>query len=422
MQQGFSPRWTEAYRQVIDELPHTAAVAAMTLCGMNTVVDARVEMTDLADLPGSDDQRARAFVMLLRDRALKGIGGEVRVDWLEGPAWLKKHLPIRYDLGGTGPHAARALNAVGAPALVALQDRSPHMLSLFPPQVMIAEGGMIVAARDARQHGEPRPETFIFEYSAGSQIDGSVLSRSSRIVVRFDDGGVDIDPAFDALTPSLASIAGAGLISGFNNEPLDRLEAAIERIFGLTRVWKKAGLPLIHLELAGYASREALDLVLQAVPGAVTSVGISQSELLALMGDSGQLTSVISSLGEMLGVERLCVHADHWAVTATKGDPRLELNALITGCLLATTRAAAGAPAMPSQIPAGASFQDTPLPELYRAEFLDICVLPVAVPGTPVNDPWPRRHLYRRMFACTWATYFGRLWESTTQLLGRIET
>ena len=375
----------EAYRQVIDELPHTAAVAAMTLCGMNTVVDARVEMTDLADLPGSDEQRARAFVMLLRDRALKGIGGEVRVDWPEGPAWLKKHLPIRYDLGGTGPHAARALNAVGAPALVALQDRSAHMLTLFPPDVMIAEGDMIVAARDARQHGEPRPETFIFEYSAGSQIDGSVLSRSSRVIVRFDDGGVDIDPAFDALTPSLASIAGAGLISGFNNEPLDRLEAAIERIFGLTRVWRKAGLPLVHLELAGYASREALDLVLQAVPGAVTSVGMSHSELLALMGDSGQLTSEISSLGERLGVERLCVHADHWAATATKGDPRLELNALITGCLLATTRAAAGASAMPSQIAGGASFHDTPLPELSRANSWTFVCCPSPFLARPVT-------------------------------------
>ena len=90
----------------------------------------------------------------------------------------------------------------------------------------------------------------------------AVLSRSSRIIVRFDDGGVDIDPAFDALTPSLACIAGAGYF-GLQQRTARETRSAIERILVVTRAWRKAGLPLVHLELAGYASREALDLVLK---------------------------------------------------------------------------------------------------------------------------------------------------------------
>ena len=133
MQEEFSARWLRAYRRAIEELPRTASAAGMTLCGMNTVIDARVDMKDVSVLPQPGEDRARDFFAFLRDRAIRGVGGEIRVEWQNGPAWIKSHLPIRHDLGGTGAHAARALAAVGAKALVALQDRSAQMLSLFPP-------------------------------------------------------------------------------------------------------------------------------------------------------------------------------------------------------------------------------------------------------------------------------------------------
>ena len=126
-----------------------------------------VDMRDVTVLPEPAKKRARDFFALLRDRAVKGIGGEIRVEWPEGPAWIKSHLPVRYDLGGTGPHAARALSALGAKALVALQDRSAQMLSLFPPDVVLAE-----ATTGSLPPNMPHvtanqvQETFIFEYAA----------------------------------------------------------------------------------------------------------------------------------------------------------------------------------------------------------------------------------------------------------------
>ena len=367
MQEEFSARWLRAYRRAIEELPRTASAAGMTLCGMNTVIDARVDMKDVSVLPQPGEDRARDFFAFLRDRAIKGVGGEIRVEWQNGPAWIKSHLPIRHDLGGTGAHAARALAAVGAKALVALQDRSAQMLSLFPPDVMVAEGHSIVAAKDAARRGEPSPETFIFEFAAGSEVAGSVLPRSSRIIVRFDDHGVDVDSAFDILTPELASTAGAGLVSGFNNEPLEKLSGAIERIFGLTRAWMAAGVPIVHLELAGYASEEALGQVLGAVPGSVNSIGMSHSELLAMTDNGEDLASIMLDLGERLGVERVCVHADHWAAAATRGDPLREQAALVTGCLLASARAAAGAPTMPSRLASDTIIHQMALPEITRS-------------------------------------------------------
>ena len=104
---------------------------------------------------------------MIKGRAEKGIGGEIRVDWPEGPSWLAQNLPISYALGGTGPQAAWSLAMIGAPALVALEDRSAHMLQQFHPDILIAENGKPLPARDIVPRGNRRPEIFIIEYSAG---------------------------------------------------------------------------------------------------------------------------------------------------------------------------------------------------------------------------------------------------------------
>ena len=185
--------------------------------------------------------------------------------------------------------------------------------------------------------------------------------------MRFDDGGLDVDLSFDRLTPHLAAEAGSGLVSGFNNEPLDRLDGAIDRVFGLTRAWRKAGVSFVHLELAGYVWREALDRVLEAVPGAVTSIGMSHSELAGIDANaSARPAEAMERFGARLGVDRVCVHADHWAASLTRNDPDRELNALLTGCLLAGSRAAAGAPVMPSGSAPAAVFHDLPFADAAR--------------------------------------------------------
>jgi ADP-dependent phosphofructokinase/glucokinase len=67
-------------------------------------------------------------------------------------------------------------------------------------------------------------------------------------------------------------------------------------------------------------------------------------------------------LGDRLGLDRVCIHADHWAASATRGDAEMEWRALMTGCLLAGTRAAKGTPVYPREIDARATFSAPPLP------------------------------------------------------------
>jgi ADP-dependent phosphofructokinase/glucokinase len=369
-------RWRDVvadeFRDLAARLPAMAAAAPITLCGMSACVDARVNMARNGALfSARHSGEAAAFADLLLERASRGVGGEVRVAWADGPRWLTDRLDITYALGGVGPQAGWVLSTLGAPALVCLEDRSAHMLAQLPARLLVAADGRAVPAGELTASREPRPDIFIFEYTAGVPIGEVIPRRSSRIIVRFNDPGLEHDQEFEQLACRLAGEAGAGLVAGFNCVPAEELEAEIERVFGLARRWREAGLATIHLEMSGFADVHARDRVLEAARGAVTSVGMSHSEFLELglapVDDgTGALATAITMLAARLDLDRLCVHADQWAVTATRGDPHREYQALMAGCLVASARAAAGQPAVPHGMPEGAVLEPPPFAPFAR--------------------------------------------------------
>lgn len=354
--------WARRYRDLIEALPKIVAEAPLTLCGMNACIDARVSMHDMPALLHVEEGPAAAFAAKLVARASQGIGGEFAVDWPGGPAWLAAHVPVRYALGGTGPHTANVLTTLGAPAVLCLRDRSAHMLAHVPPGVLLVADDRLVPVETLTPHGERQPEIFIFEYTAGVPIGAVVPDRSSRIIVRFHNPGLENDLAFDALTPALAARAGTGLVSGFNAVPSSDLDRDLARVFGLTRSWLSAGLKTVHLELAGYDSLALLESVLAAARGAIISIGMSHSELQTIDGTADPPVTAMMRLGKRIGCRRVCVHADHWAASVTRDDPEREEQALMLGCLLASARAATGHPVRPVEIEANAAFHPLPFP------------------------------------------------------------
>jgi ADP-dependent phosphofructokinase/glucokinase len=355
--------WLGLYRDLIADVSTIAARARLTLCGLGACVDARISAHDLAPLfSPTAPEAARAFGEIIKARAEKGIGGEIRVDWPEGPFWLAQNLSISYALGGTGPQAAWSLAMIGAPALVALEDRSAHMLRQFHPNILVAENGKPIPARDIEPHGNRRPEIFIVEYSAHRPIGNITPKRSSRIIVRFHDPGLEHDRQFQELSVALAGEAGAGLISGFNSIPYQRIDSEIAAVRQMTEKWRAAGLGTVHFELAGYDTPAHRDLVISRLQGPMTSLGMSHSEFAALVPGGSDLAQDMCDLGDRLGLDRVCVHADHWAASATRSDAEIERRALMMGCLLAGTRAANGSPVYPREIDARATFSAPPLP------------------------------------------------------------
>ena len=382
-------RWGATYADLIGRLPGFFDNARLTLCGLNVCLDG---VADLHEARALLEERANphAFALAgeLKRRVGQGIGGEIRVDWPAGPAWLEAHLRLKTALGGTSAHGALVLATLGAPALLALADRSKEQLKHIHPAVLLAENDRPVRVDDIVPHGAARPKIFIFEYTAGKRVGDVVPERSSRIIVRFGDPGVEDDPEFERVSTRLAATAGAGVVSGFNAAALSQLPHAIAVGRRIAISWRMAGLPTVHLELAGYVSGAARDSALEGLRGAITSIGMSHSEYLALGLDGNDLPAGMVACGKRLGLRRVCVHADHWAAAATLDHPAQERDALQMGCLLASTRAEAGKPVYPTAIPKAAAFNALPFEgTLDRGDWTAVgCAAPyLARPATTLG-------------------------------------
>jgi ADP-dependent phosphofructokinase/glucokinase len=364
--------WAGEYEALARRLPGLAASARLTLCAFSACIDRLFDLHALAPrLLAHADPRAVGFGRELRRRAAAGIGGEICVDWPEGPAWLEPQARAS-RLGGTAAQAANALALLDAPALLSLADRGPAQLALIDGRVLVAgrDGPVPLAACPAGAASGKLPH-FIFEYTAGHDVAGATPPRSTRVIVRFAEEDIDHDPAFDVLSASLAATAGAGIVDGFNELAPERFATAVERALAVVERWRAAGLGVVHAELGDYSEPGNRAATLAALRGRVTSIGMNRNELAVLAQRAAPVDAPVDeqafAMAEALLVDRVCIHADDWALGLTRGDPARERLALMTGCLLAATRAGRGVPAVPTAPPAGARYATPPAPTIAPA-------------------------------------------------------
>lgn len=380
--------WIDEYQNAAIRLEDYIADARLTLCGMSACVDATISLHDAHPLlQAAGPTQAVALAQTLVARAKASIGGEIRIEWPEGPDWLDRRLPFRHALGGTGPHAARVLTRLGAPTLLALATRSPEQMAVLEPDLHLAHEGRLVSVAQLRPNQPNATKIYIFEFTAGRLLYGTVLKRSSRIIVRFSDPGLEDDGEFAALSIRLARDAGAGVLSGYNGVGRDDLQGTLARTRSLVVDWRDQCALLIHLELAGYERDAYRDAVLNGLSGHITSLGLSQSEYEALVPTRTPLANGMADLAERLGLERLCVHADNWAATVTTGDVAQEREALLVGCLLASNRAATGQVTRPRRAPVEGIFERPPEfpPKQGRWKFVAVSAPYLPSPATTLG-------------------------------------
>lgn len=357
--------WPDAYLALVGRLPEIALRSRLMVGGFSTCVDVyfslREALPPLAAAAAASPEGSAMLAELTR-RAASGIGGELFVDWPGGPAWIDGHLSGRRAIGGTSAQAAYMLASLGAPALIAAEDRSDDQLSVLHPGTLIATGEGIVPAFKVPRAGVGRPPHYIFEFTAGETIGAVTLPRSSRTIVRFDHSALQRDPAFVAASAAAAMEAGAGILCGFNEMPPEHAEDELAYAADVARTWRAAGLRLVHVELGDFPDDALHDLTIRRLLPEATSAGMSRSELADFARDGEPAEATAIRLAETYGLDRVCVHADEWAFAVTRGDPVVEREALEMGCLLASTRAANGYFAVPDGIPAGARFLPPPLP------------------------------------------------------------
>jgi ADP-dependent phosphofructokinase/glucokinase len=360
--------WRQAYEELGRRLPAIAANARLTLCGMSTCVDAYIRLEDARALIDADPATSEGdFAARLIERARRGVGGEIRVDWPDGPAWLEAHLPTTLGLGGTGAQAAQMLAYLGAPTLVSVADRTARQLDRFHADVGIATAdGLATIGMIQGPQGMGKLAHYIVEFAAGTEVGPFVLPRSSRVICRFGDDPLEDDPLFDRMSIGLARKAGAAVLSGYNEIPAGLMDESLRRTVGLAQAWREEGLPLVHLELGDFHDMSEAWPVLDALCGPVNSVGLSLSELDRLVPDSSPVDRRAMALGDRLKVDRVAVHYDTYALAVTKADPEPELQALMVGSLVASTRACQGRVTVPDGVPAGAIFEPLPFPPIDR--------------------------------------------------------
>jgi ADP-dependent phosphofructokinase/glucokinase len=378
--------WRKAYHDLVHRLPAYAGNARLAICGLATCVDAYVRLDEAQALLNVEMRTPQAVLAKeLFRRAAAGIGGEFRVDWPAGGAWVEKNLQISdWGLGGTGAQAAQTLATLGAPTLMSLEDRGARQLSLIHPDIQVAGDSGLVRCGDLPTLETAKPAHYIFEFTKGVKVGAVTPKRSTRTIVVFVNGSLDKDPNFLRESIAAASSAGVGILSGFNELADQELERTVAETLTLTKAWKDRGLETIHLELGEFSSADSRNTVLKSLIPDITSLGMSHSELRGLCKNSQDAIAKACELTETFGLTRLCVHADTWALSITRNNPRRELEALMIGCLLASTRASVGHIIVPQGVPGKARFFEPPLPVSKQYGGWSVVCCPAPYLATPV--------------------------------------
>ncbi len=182
--------WPDEYEALIGRLPDLVERSRLTVGGFSACVDVYLSFhktRSKLDAAGQGCAEGAALFVELERRALNGIGGELFIDWRYGPGWIDRHVAWRNAIGGTSVQAAYMLAHLGAPALVALEDRSAGQLAVLHPETLVATEGGVAPVSSVVPEGAGRPPHYIFEFTAGGRNGAARLPRSSRTIVRFDD-------------------------------------------------------------------------------------------------------------------------------------------------------------------------------------------------------------------------------------------
>jgi ADP-dependent phosphofructokinase/glucokinase len=351
--------WQSRYDELAAELVAQAPAAGPFVFGFNVCVD-HVWSVDEDMLraiataaPGPGQQLAAEVI----DRITNGRGGEIFVDWADGPTWLSGLLPEpdRRQIGGTGPQAAWTLAELGARCVLPLADRSAEQLSVLHPLIEVVADGTLVPVRELTPAtGVPgKPFHGILEFTAGTPYAGGTLPRSTRIILRFAADGIECDREFTEFQLKLLGSVTGAVVSGMNGIPLDDrsswawLESVLDE-------WVEHAVPHIHVELADYPSPAELQAAAALGSGRAESLGLSLSELRTLRGRHVVPGTAAVGLAEQYGYQTVVVHADDWSLAVHRGDPATVERRLMAGNLLASVRAANGRPQPTLAVPAGA--------------------------------------------------------------------
>jgi hypothetical protein len=343
--------WRDRYEQLAEQVRVSAPGARPVLINTTVDVDDIYVMTparlrSLRERGLSQGGVAAELALGVGRLLSEGRDGELFWDWPAGGRWLAEALgpSNRAQVGGTGPQAAWALDVLGAPSIMALESRSREQLGVLAPDILVCSEGRTVPVHELAADADAAPiRNEILEFPGGSGLLDSSRDRSHRVIVRFSPIALERDEHFMAMQEKLGPRAGAAMLSGLSGLAVSD-GASREWANRLLRIWRECGPGLRHIELGDTTRPEDLRTIMAGLRGLNSSLGMSLSELLTLWGPSAGVAAKALELAHGLESPCVVVHADRWSMAVHRSDPGAVVRRLMTGNLLASARAAVGAP------------------------------------------------------------------------------
>ncbi|MCP4385687.1 MAG: hypothetical protein GY798_30480, partial [Hyphomicrobiales bacterium] len=299
--------WPAEYAALIERMPDLVDRSRLIVGGFSTCIDVYLSFHQtIGPLSAAAGEHSEGTALLaeLERRAVNGIGGELYIDWPRGPDWIDRHVAGRKAIGGTNAQAAYMLAELGAPALIALEDRSASQLAVLHPETLVATESSFVPVSSLAPAGVERSPHYIFEFTAGETIGASPIPRSSRTIVRFDHSELQRDPAFVRVSTENSADVGAGVVCGFNEIPPESAAAELDYAAAVAADWRRAGITVVHAELCDFPTPRLLEMTIERIMPGVTSFGLSLSELAGLAGEGERPDAAARRLAEAFGLDR----------------------------------------------------------------------------------------------------------------------
>ena len=349
--------------EIRDRAPHISPI----FCGFAACIDRICDLDDaLAVLQAQGGAQRADLRERLVEHANAGTGGEFDAGWPEGERVFAGMRSARSLPGGSSTQVAQQLAIAGAQPLLALERRDPALLELLHPNIQFAPQDETMVRQQTLL---PVPSHQIIEFSPAQRAVRT--PRADRIILRFSDDCFQFDEAFAVYSRAAAGRAGAAMLSGFNALKPDEFDRALTWSRRLATAWKEAGVPVIHMELADFASPDDRKQLLQAFAGICNSVGMNVAELAALRPDpaidEASVPTAMLAIASELRLDRVNVHADRWSLSFTRADPRTELDAIRYGCFTASARAQVGHAVDPASARLTATLEPCPWPAIRPA-------------------------------------------------------
>ncbi|UFU01904.1 hypothetical protein LQF12_10285 [Ruania suaedae] len=353
--------WPDRYQELVEQRQTLLDRCGPIVAGFSATTDALhpVEAGGLGRLLAATASAPEVAEGLatVQEWLRTGRDGELFIDDHAAEPLLEELLgpPTRVQCGGTSIQAAWSWSELGLEPLLALRNRSARQLRATPDGVRLAVGDGVAPARTVTAtSGAPVPSNHVLELARGLRAGGVEVTRSSRITVVMARKRLQLDEDFLHRSPDFVA-GGVGLVSGLNGLARATSEEVLGVVAGAVAAWREAGARLVHLELAEYARPGELSRVMAQVGPHVDSVGMNAGELTRLLG-AGHPAHVAAQFAAAFGLRRVVVHADRWAMSVHRGDPRTEERALAAGSLAAANRAEHGSPRGQWRVPDAARF------------------------------------------------------------------